>query len=585
MSKNPIEYNEETVGQITLSNQFSQIEFVKVYTILLTNKKYRKLTANDILIYSMYCNLYLATKLLDKKKQPFIIIKDAVLADLFNLSLRTFNRSRERLVQADLIEIEPSIHCNRIYVNPPYKRENVLINIDQLEKEQFYKIPIALFLEDEYKEISCLARLLYGVYTDAIQKAAWDGQFNANGEIYITPTLAETKDVLRVTQKTAGTAHKSLLDAGLIVEAYNKNHKRYIYLSNPKIKNIINPPYGIDLSKATLWLKDFRRAQNLSVHALGLIIEEKLNLPFKFTKDMYRKLEYNLSVRITNDDLRLLLNSLYVYFVPTSIYLDPHTHKDVGIVQDGLINMNQTNIRTIQEKLSDEKRTNSIKKTDEERTINADLSDMQRTLKEDLSVDMGIVDINMSDMNGMKNVDSSATSGTMSPVLSEYKATKSPFYNIDPYYKDIYNKLINHLTSHIHLLKSEADKYLVDSKLLNTSIDRMLKSDYKEIPYNNLTLKKEHIHMIFLMMTSNYLIQTFNETYEYIHKQSTIKFKTQNHEIQYIGKTLLSNFLTDFIENDIYLDVDKSTENLIREYFTTTLDVEPYIEYKWWEED
>ena len=63
--------------------------------------------------------------------------------------------------------------------------------LDEQEQFRFYRLPKALFLEDEYKDLSADAKLLYGVLYDRMELSRLNKWADEYGRVFIYFTIKE----------------------------------------------------------------------------------------------------------------------------------------------------------------------------------------------------------------------------------------------------------------------------------------------------------------------------------------------------------------------------------------------------------
>lgn len=95
------------------------------------------------------------------------------------------------------------------------------MDLDYFYKEQaemfaFYRIPMMLFTRDCFKELSCEAKLLYGILLSRMELSRKNGWLDQNGNVYIYFTIEEIMDALKCAHGKAGHLLKELVDIGLL---------------------------------------------------------------------------------------------------------------------------------------------------------------------------------------------------------------------------------------------------------------------------------------------------------------------------------------------------------------------------------
>lgn len=112
----------------------------------------------------------------------------------------------------------------------------------QSEMFSFYRIPKLLFEDDRFCELSCEAKLLYGLLLDRMclsQKNHW---FDEDGRVFIHYTIENIMENMRCSHGKAGRNLKELVDCGLIVKKRQGLGKPdFIYPMNFVSKQDITP--------------------------------------------------------------------------------------------------------------------------------------------------------------------------------------------------------------------------------------------------------------------------------------------------------------------------------------------------------
>lgn len=95
------------------------------------------------------------------------------------------------------------------------------MDLDYFYKEQaemfaFYRIPMMLFTREYFKDLSCEAKLLYGILLSRMELSRKNGWLDQNGTVYIYFTIEEIMDALKCAHGKAGHLLKELVDIGLL---------------------------------------------------------------------------------------------------------------------------------------------------------------------------------------------------------------------------------------------------------------------------------------------------------------------------------------------------------------------------------
>lgn len=94
----------------------------------------------------------------------------------------------------------------------------------------YYKLFKVLFEKEEYKDMSYLAKIAYGIYVSMLEESAVPN-IDENGDAYIDGGRTVLKDVLNISTATITKIHEELVNANLIEEKwqwFGKSYRTYI---------------------------------------------------------------------------------------------------------------------------------------------------------------------------------------------------------------------------------------------------------------------------------------------------------------------------------------------------------------------
>ena len=89
---------------------------------------------------------------------------------------------------------------------------------NEIRRHQFIQVPKELFNNSRYSNLSCEAKILYGLLLDRLELSRENGWINKNGEIYLIYTREKIEDILKISHPTCCNAFKHLKNAELIQE-------------------------------------------------------------------------------------------------------------------------------------------------------------------------------------------------------------------------------------------------------------------------------------------------------------------------------------------------------------------------------
>lgn len=102
---------------------------------------------------------------------------------------------------------------------------------DQVDTYIYYRIPKPLFVNDKYKEMLPLAKVLYGIFLDRTTLSRANGWVDEQGRVFFYYKRTEVAEMLGITEKTATLLSKELVKYDLLeVIKQGKNMPNILYL-------------------------------------------------------------------------------------------------------------------------------------------------------------------------------------------------------------------------------------------------------------------------------------------------------------------------------------------------------------------
>jgi DnaD/phage-associated family protein len=119
------------------------------------------------------------------------------------------------------------------------------MKIDEVKRNVFYQFPQWL-LEEEYKEMSLRAKIIYMLIFDRRTLSVKNNWHDQNGEVYVYFTIEEFMEKLSCSRQSVINAKKELQDYGLIKEdQQGMNRPNRIYI-NGSLKNRLQEVQNLD---------------------------------------------------------------------------------------------------------------------------------------------------------------------------------------------------------------------------------------------------------------------------------------------------------------------------------------------------
>lgn len=115
---------------------------------------------------------------------------------------------------------------------------NNRVNIKDVYRERFYRVPKVFMTNEKYKNMSMSAKMTWAVFRDRTDLSLSNNWIDENGDVYFRFGYKAMKELLNI--KSDGTIKKiknELIDAGLIDDIREGNNKsNKMYLINPDIE-------------------------------------------------------------------------------------------------------------------------------------------------------------------------------------------------------------------------------------------------------------------------------------------------------------------------------------------------------------
>ena len=175
---------------------------------------------------------------------------------------------------------------------------------EQAEQFVFYRVPKVLCTEDEYKNLSADAKLLYGLLLDRVSLSQKNGWVDGQGRIYVIFTLKQVMKSLCCADKKATRLLLELEEVGLI-ERKRQGKPTLIYVKNfirssiGRAKTRQNNDSGV--VKTTNQDPSKQRCNNTDINnteynKTNLICSDKEDERTAYTQYFYKQLEMEFLV-------------------------------------------------------------------------------------------------------------------------------------------------------------------------------------------------------------------------------------------------------------------------------------------------
>lgn len=157
------------------------------------------------------------------------------------------------------------------------------MKIDEVKRNVFYQFPQWL-LEEEYKEMSLRAKIIYMLVFDRRSLSIKNNWHDTNGDVFIYFTNQQLIDLLGCTEKTIISAKKELEEFGLIREerqGISKPNRIYIFAPSKKyspeleklqygtVKNTVQELEKLQTIKTNNINTDYTKTDNINGSTVG----------------------------------------------------------------------------------------------------------------------------------------------------------------------------------------------------------------------------------------------------------------------------------------------------------------------------
>lgn len=116
-------------------------------------------------------------------------------------------------------------------------------SIDGIEKFTFYRLPKKLVIDNQFKDLSCEAKIFYGLLIDRASLSKRNKWIDENKHIYVYFKLDELMDLLNIGKNKAISVFKELDDIGLIIrkkQGQGKPTKIYVMNFSDTVETSVN---------------------------------------------------------------------------------------------------------------------------------------------------------------------------------------------------------------------------------------------------------------------------------------------------------------------------------------------------------
>lgn len=158
---------------------------------------------------------------------------------------------------------------NKITAEKSQEEKINLYKISEIRQDQYIQIPKELFFNENYKNLSSDAKLLYGLLLDRMELSRINNWINEKGEIYLIFTREEIQEILNISKPTCAKAFKQLTEKRLIIEKrQGLNKPNLIFIGH------IDYQYAYKSSSNT---DNQRRSKNFTSRSKKFLLQEGKN--------------------------------------------------------------------------------------------------------------------------------------------------------------------------------------------------------------------------------------------------------------------------------------------------------------------
>ena len=142
------------------------------------------------------------------------------------------------------------------------------MKIDEVKRNVFYQFPQWL-LEEEYKEMSLRAKIIYMLIFDRRTLSVKNNWHDQNGEVYVYFTIEEFMEKLSCSRQSVINAKKELQDYGLIKEdQQGMNRPNRIYI-NGSLKNRLQEVQKLDSGSLKNRLQEVQKLDGIKTNNIN----------------------------------------------------------------------------------------------------------------------------------------------------------------------------------------------------------------------------------------------------------------------------------------------------------------------------
>ena len=129
-----------------------------------------------------------------------------------------------------------------------------LIKRNEVMQFQFYSMPKIFFVENKYKKMSLMAKVIYSIFLDRLSLSQKNEWINNKEQVYLVFTRKEMADIVGISEKTVGEVIKELKKYKLLYEerkGLGKPNKIYLgnFILNEENDNFKNEKLDIQEKK------------------------------------------------------------------------------------------------------------------------------------------------------------------------------------------------------------------------------------------------------------------------------------------------------------------------------------------------
>ena len=559
--------------------------YLQIPKIFFIEEKYKNMSLNAKIIYSLYLSRYIITTYKDKVGL-YIIYPDKEIFDKTLISRTSCFKAREELLENNLIYIKKTTGYNKIYLLN-YNNTNAeltFFNPEDIIHLQFYKYPLEFF-DKKYKNLSNKSKLLYCLYLDSISLSQHYYFIDKQERIYFEDNISNQASKLGVSQPTLRSLRNMLKVSNLLIEykSFSNNIRFYLLkLSNfeDNIKEFKEKTKKDQLEYIKKLDKKNKLVINSEMKEVSNIIEfrDKFNIS---RQDIiyYINLEFNLNLSIeTYKSYELGRRNMPNYIYSSIIKL-----KDILEKENISFSEHMNRVHDMKKEKHKNENSETLEDVHDMKNSEHDISDNRvHEMKKSKHHLLNIVPekkISKPTIRKNQNVLNESNETYINYTNNNYTNNK-----INKEFKELINRLIN-IIYHSDSLKNIQDILLACFNKLNELKYFHLKNLDGEEKQLNL---EDMYNLILLLDSETILIETCNKIISNIFNQG-YQFKTPDNYINcfltYLFNDLLSkqkqNQTPDWfykVQNNFISDL-KSNQNT--EVINNTS--EDVKEYKWWD--